>query len=61
MGEFAHEVRVTAGMPQPIAELPLQVTANDDDGGGGAVQRELMLPSKNLPLQTALLGVLLER
>lgn len=61
LGEFAQEVRVTVGMPQPIAELSLPVSANDDGGGGGAVQRELMLPSRNLQLQTALLGALLER
>lgn len=64
LGEFAQEVRATVGMPQPIANLSLRVTAKDDgaDGdGGGAVQRELLLPSQNLPLQNALLGVLLER
>lgn len=63
LGEFAQEVKATVALPLPIAELALKVTAKDGGGGGGgeAVQRELLLPSKNLALQNALLGVLLER
>lgn len=64
LGEFAQEVKATVVLPLPIAELALKVTAKDGGGGGGggeAVQRELLLPSKNLALQNALLGVLLER
>lgn len=62
LGEFAQEVKATVAMPLPMAELALKVTASDGGGGGGeAVQRELLLPSKNLALQNALLGVLLER
>lgn len=62
LGEFAQEVKASVGMPLPSAELSLKVTARDGGGGGGeAVQRELLLPSKNLALQNALLGVLLER
>lgn len=63
LGEFAQEVKASVNLPLPTAELPLRVTAKDGGGGGGgeAVQRELLLPSKNLALQHALLGVLLER
>lgn len=61
LGEFAQEVKASVGMPLPSAELSLKVTARDGGGGGEAVQRELLLPSKNLALQNALLGVLLER
>lgn len=61
LGEFAQEIEASVGMPLPIAELPLRVTAKDGSSGGEAVQRELLLPSKNLALQNALLGVLLER
>ena len=64
LGEFAQEVRATVGMPLPIAKLALRVTDKDGSGAEGGqqtVQRELLLPSKNLALQHALLGVLLER
>lgn len=62
LGEFAQEVKATVGLPVPIAELSLRVSPKDSGGGGGeAVQRELHLPSKNMALQNALLGVLLER
>lgn len=61
LGEFAQEVKASVGMPLTSAELSLKVTARDGGGGGEAVQRELLLPSKNLALQNALLGVLLER
>lgn len=65
LGEFAQEVKATVALPLPMAELALKVTAKDGGGGGGgggeAVQRELLLPSKNHALQNALLGVLLER
>lgn len=66
LGEFAQEVKASVNLPLPMAELPVRVTAKDGSSGGGggggeAVQRELLLPSKNLALQQALLGVLLER
>lgn len=62
LGEFAQEVKVSVNLPLPMAKLPLRVTAKDGSGGSGeAVQRELLLPSKNLALQNALLGILLER
>jgi len=63
LGEFAQEVKASVDLPLPIANLPLRVTAKDGNRGGGgeAVQRELLLPSKNAALQNALLGVLLER
>lgn len=61
LGEFAQEVRASVELPLPAADLPLRVTAKDSSGGGEAVQRELLLPSKNPALQNALLGVLLER
>lgn len=63
LGEFAQEVKASVNLPLPAADLQLRVTAKDGSGGGGgeAVQRELLLPSKNSGLQNALLGVLLER
>eukprot|EP00903_Cladosiphon_okamuranus_P009303 g8875.t1 len=62
LGEFAQEVKASVNLPLPIANLPLRITAKDGSGGGAeAVQRELLVPSKNLALQNALLGVLLER
>lgn len=62
LGEFAQEIKAMVELPLPIAELPLRVTAQDGGSGGGeAIQRDLLLPSKNLALQNALLGVLLER
>lgn len=62
LGEFAQEVKASVNLPLPVANLPLRITAKDGSGGSGeAVQRELLLPSKNLALQNALLGVLLER
>ncbi|CAM9742155.1 unnamed protein product, partial [Ectocarpus fasciculatus] len=61
LGEFAQEVRASVKLPLPAADLPLRITAKDSSGGGEAVQRELLLPSKNPALQNALLGVLLER
>ncbi|CAM9334154.1 unnamed protein product [Discosporangium mesarthrocarpum] len=59
LGEFAYEVNAIVDLPVPLAILPLWVPA--EDMSGGAIQRELMLPSKNPTLQNALYGVLLER
>lgn len=62
LGEFAQEVKVSVDLPLPVAELPLKVTARDGGGGASdAVQRDLLLPSKNAALQNALFGVLLDR
>lgn len=66
LGEFAQEVKASVGMPLPSAELSLKMAKKDAGGGSGsgggeAVQRELVLPSRNIALQNALLGVLLER
>lgn len=62
LGEFAQEVKVNVELPLPVAVLPLKITAQDGGGGASeAVQRDLVLPSKNAALQNALFGVLLDR
>lgn len=61
LGEFAQEIKASVGLPLPTAQLTLRMTASDGGAGGEVTQRELILPSKNLALQNALLGTLLER
>lgn len=61
LGEFAQEVQASVGLPVPMAQLGLRVAAKDGGSSGEAIQRELLLPSKNMALQNALLVTLLER
>lgn len=63
LGEFAQEIKASVDLPLPAAEVSLHITARDGGGSSShaAVQRDLLLPSKNAALQNALFGVLLER